>query len=90
KIARKSKVLTDEVLRSLSALVYCRDLDTTTLKKLIDSESRLIPRDPQPVVCRVGIPRPSRASLYDLYDRMGRMEIRQEAIKRMEYKQSYH
>ncbi|GJU63221.1 hypothetical protein Tco_1245056, partial [Tanacetum coccineum] len=26
----------------------------------------------------------------DLYDRMGRMKIRQEAIKRMEYRQSYH
>nr|GEW01940.1 hypothetical protein [Tanacetum cinerariifolium] len=35
----------DDVLRSLSALVYCRDLDKTTLKELIDSESRLIPED---------------------------------------------
>ncbi|GJS04997.1 reverse transcriptase domain-containing protein [Tanacetum coccineum] len=26
----------------------------------------------------------------DLYDRMGRMEIRQEAIEQMEYRQSYH
>ncbi|GKE86310.1 hypothetical protein Tco_1560052, partial [Tanacetum coccineum] len=26
----------------------------------------------------------------DLYDRMGSMEIRQEAIERMEYRQSYH
>nr|GFD07630.1 hypothetical protein [Tanacetum cinerariifolium] len=26
----------------------------------------------------------------DLYDRMGRMEIRQEAIEHMEYRQSYH
>ncbi|GKD85407.1 hypothetical protein Tco_1356561, partial [Tanacetum coccineum] len=26
----------------------------------------------------------------DLYDKMGRMEIRQEAIERMEYRQSYH
>ncbi|GKE82310.1 hypothetical protein Tco_1552310, partial [Tanacetum coccineum] len=25
-----------------------------------------------------------------LYDRMGHMEIRQEAIERMEYRQSYH
>ncbi|GKA78012.1 hypothetical protein Tco_0784549 [Tanacetum coccineum] len=39
---------------------------------------------------RVGIPRPPRASMQDLYDRMGRMEIRQEAIERMEYRQSYH
>ncbi|GJX35183.1 hypothetical protein Tco_0246740 [Tanacetum coccineum] len=33
---------------------------------------------------------PPRASIQDLYDRMGRMEIRQEAIERMEYRQSYH
>ncbi|GKC13593.1 hypothetical protein Tco_1010375 [Tanacetum coccineum] len=64
KIARKSRVLTDDVVRSLSAPIYCNDLDTTPLRDLIDFE--------------------------DLYDRMGRMEIRQEAIKRKEYKQSYH
>ncbi|GKE65471.1 hypothetical protein Tco_1519632, partial [Tanacetum coccineum] len=43
KIARKSKVLTDEIVRTLSTLVYCRDLDRTTLRELIDSEDRLIP-----------------------------------------------
>ncbi|GJR53963.1 hypothetical protein Tco_1404484 [Tanacetum coccineum] len=90
KIARKSRVLTDVVLRSLSASIYYRDLDTTTLRELIDSEGRLIPEDPQPGVPRVGIPRPPRASMHDLYDRMGSMEIRQEAIERMEYRQSYH
>ncbi|GJS44988.1 hypothetical protein Tco_0595109 [Tanacetum coccineum] len=41
-------------------------------------------------VPRVGIPRPPRASMQDLYDRMGRMEILQDAIERMEYRQSYH
>nr|GEY37362.1 hypothetical protein [Tanacetum cinerariifolium] len=46
KIARKSRVLTDDVLRSLSAPVYCRELDTTTLRELIESKSRLIPEDP--------------------------------------------
>ncbi|GJR59909.1 hypothetical protein Tco_1502071 [Tanacetum coccineum] len=90
KLARKSRVLIDDVIRSLSAPIYCRDLDTTTLRELIDSEGRLIPEDPQPGVPRVGIPRPPRASMQDLYDRMGRMEIRQEAIERMEYRQSYH
>ncbi|GKE58582.1 hypothetical protein Tco_1497767 [Tanacetum coccineum] len=63
KIARKSRVLTYDGVRSLSAPIYYRDLDTTPLRDLIDS---------------------------DLYDRMGRMEIRQEAIERMEYRQSYH
>ncbi|GJV27578.1 hypothetical protein Tco_1384026 [Tanacetum coccineum] len=50
-------VLTDDVIRSLSALIYCRDLDT-----LIDSEGKLIPEYPQPGVPIVGIPRPPRAS----------------------------
>nr|GEU67461.1 hypothetical protein [Tanacetum cinerariifolium] len=54
-----------------------------TLRELIDSESRLISKDPQPGVPRFGIPRPPRASMQDLYDRMGSMEIRQEAIERM-------
>ncbi|GJZ47696.1 hypothetical protein Tco_0601528 [Tanacetum coccineum] len=31
-----------------------------------------------------------RASMQDLYDRMGRMEIRQDVIERMEYRQSYN
>nr|GEX85208.1 hypothetical protein [Tanacetum cinerariifolium] len=56
------------------------DLDTITLRDLIDSNGKLIPEDPQLGVPRVGIPRPSRESMQDLYDRMGRMEIRQEAI----------
>ncbi|GJT56567.1 hypothetical protein Tco_0991621 [Tanacetum coccineum] len=60
-------------------------LDTNTLKDLIDFDGKLIPEDPQPSVPRVGIPRPPRAYMQDLYDRMGRMEIRQEAIERMEY-----
>ncbi|GJY06375.1 hypothetical protein Tco_0373429 [Tanacetum coccineum] len=90
KIARKCKVLTEDVVRSLSAPIYCRDLDTITIRDLIDSEGKLIPEDPQPGVPRVGIPRPLRASMQDLYDRIGRMEIRQEAIERMAYRQSYH
>ncbi|GJU55716.1 hypothetical protein Tco_1229430 [Tanacetum coccineum] len=52
-----------------------RDLDTTTRRELIDSEGRLVLEDPQPGVSRVGIPRPPRASMQDLYDRMGHMEI---------------
>ncbi|GJV62389.1 hypothetical protein Tco_1468489 [Tanacetum coccineum] len=46
KLARKSRVLTDYVIRSLSAPIYYRDLDTATLRELIDSEGRLIPEDP--------------------------------------------
>nr|GEW03015.1 hypothetical protein [Tanacetum cinerariifolium] len=84
KLARKCWVLTEDVARSLSGLVYYRDLDSTTLKDLIDSEGKLILKDPHSGVPRVGIPRPLRASMQDLYDRMGRMEIRQDAIERME------
>ncbi|GKD56706.1 hypothetical protein Tco_1290093 [Tanacetum coccineum] len=43
KIARKCKVLTEDVVRSLNAPVYCRDLDTITLIDLIDSEGSLQP-----------------------------------------------
>ncbi|GKB47395.1 hypothetical protein Tco_0898148, partial [Tanacetum coccineum] len=43
------------------------DLDTTTLRDLIDSKGKLITKDPQPGVQRVGIPRPPRASMQDLY-----------------------
>ncbi|GJY04447.1 hypothetical protein Tco_0370387 [Tanacetum coccineum] len=75
KIARKSKVLTKEIIRSLSTPVYCKDLDRTTLRELIDSEDRLI--------LDISVDN-------DLYERMGSMEIRQEAIERMEYRQSYH
>ncbi|GKD88637.1 hypothetical protein Tco_1364144 [Tanacetum coccineum] len=67
KIARKSRVLTDDVIRSLSALIYYRDLDTTTIRELINSAGRLIPEDPQPGVPSVGIPRPPGASMQDLY-----------------------
>ncbi|GKB89446.1 hypothetical protein Tco_0961718 [Tanacetum coccineum] len=42
KIARKSRVLTDVVLRSLSAPIYCRDLDTTALKELINTEGWVV------------------------------------------------
>ncbi|GJS08619.1 hypothetical protein Tco_0365415, partial [Tanacetum coccineum] len=90
KITRKCRVLTEDVVRSLSALIYYRDLDTITLRDLIDSEGKLILEDPQPGVARVGIPRPPRASMQDFYNRIFRMEIRQEAIERMEYRQSYH
>ncbi|GJY23433.1 hypothetical protein Tco_0397091 [Tanacetum coccineum] len=83
KIARKCRVLTEDVVRSLSALIYCRDLDTITLRDLIDSDGKLIPKDPQAGVPRVGIPRPPRASVQDLYDRIVRMGICQEAIERM-------
>ncbi|GKE79020.1 hypothetical protein Tco_1545140, partial [Tanacetum coccineum] len=58
---------------------YCRDLDRTTLRKLIDSEDRLIPDIPVDDVQRViaqRAPRVQRASMQDLYERMGSMEIR--------------
>ncbi|GKF03646.1 hypothetical protein Tco_0030569, partial [Tanacetum coccineum] len=90
KIARKCRVLTEDVVRSLSASIYFRDLDTITLRDLIDSDGTLIPEDPQPGIPRVGIPRPPRASMQDLYDGVGRMKIHQEAIERMKYRQSYH
>ncbi|GJX78259.1 hypothetical protein Tco_0325070 [Tanacetum coccineum] len=44
----------------------------------------------EPGVPRVAIPRPLRASMRDLYERMGSMKIRQGAIERMAYRQPYH
>nr|GEX10471.1 hypothetical protein [Tanacetum cinerariifolium] len=90
KLARKCRVLIEDVVRSLSTLIYYRDLDTTMLRDLIKSDGKLTPEDLQPGVPRVGIPRPPRASIQDLYDRMGRMEICPEAIEHMKYRQSYH
>ncbi|GJY80926.1 hypothetical protein Tco_0493677 [Tanacetum coccineum] len=83
KIAKRKNLLSEEVLNSLSALIYCRALDTTTLRELIDSEGRLIPEAPKPGVPRVVIPRPPRASMQDLYERMGSMKIRQGEIERI-------
>ncbi|GJW56478.1 hypothetical protein Tco_0103209 [Tanacetum coccineum] len=90
KIAKRKNLLSDDVLNSLSAPIYCRALDTTTFRELINSEGRLIPEVPEPGVSRVAIPRPPRASMQELYKRMGSMEIRQGAIERRAYRQSYH
>nr|GEV05879.1 hypothetical protein [Tanacetum cinerariifolium] len=90
KIAKRKNLLSEEVPNSLSTLIYCRALDTTILRELIDSEGRLIPEDPEPGVPRVAIPRPPRASMLDLYERICSIEIHQGAIERMSYKQSYH
>ncbi|GJY10624.1 hypothetical protein Tco_0378809 [Tanacetum coccineum] len=68
KIARKSKVLTEETIRSLSTPELIPEI-------LIDDVPRVVAqRDP----------RVQRASMQDLYERMGSMEIRQEAIERMD------
>ncbi|GKB44291.1 hypothetical protein Tco_0889233, partial [Tanacetum coccineum] len=50
RIAKRMGLPTNEVLNSLSALTYCRVLDATTLKKLFDSNRRLIAEDPAPGV----------------------------------------
>ncbi|GKA77896.1 hypothetical protein Tco_0784433 [Tanacetum coccineum] len=93
KIAMKSKVLTEEIMHSLSTLVYCKDLDRATTRELIDSEDTLIPDipvDDLPRVATQRAPKVQRASIQDLYEHMGSMEIRQEAIERMKYRQAYH
>ncbi|GKD63913.1 hypothetical protein Tco_1306021 [Tanacetum coccineum] len=61
--------------------------------RLIDSEDRLIPNisvDDVPRVAAQRAQRVQRASMQDLYERIGSMEIRKEAIERMEYRQAYH
>nr|GEY38790.1 hypothetical protein [Tanacetum cinerariifolium] len=58
-----------------------RSLDTTTLRELIDSKGRLILEELG--VPRVAIPKSLRASMQDLYERMGSMKIRQKKKKGM-------
>ncbi|GKE63446.1 hypothetical protein Tco_1513813 [Tanacetum coccineum] len=89
KISKRKNLLSGEVLNSLSAPIHYRALDTTTLRELIDSEGRLVLEAPEPGVPRVTIPRSTRASMQDLYERMGSMEIHQGAIERMYYRQYY-
>ncbi|GKF72158.1 hypothetical protein Tco_0208272 [Tanacetum coccineum] len=77
----------------LSTPIYYRDLDRTTLRELIDSEDRLIPEILVDDVLRVAAQRAlrvQRASMQDLYERMGSMEIRQKVIEKMEYRHAYH
>nr|GEV96748.1 hypothetical protein [Tanacetum cinerariifolium] len=89
-IAKRKTFLSVKVLNSLRTLIYCKALNTTTLRDLIDSEGWLIPEVLEPGVPRAAIPRPPKASMQDLYERMGSMEIHHGAIERMSYRQSYH
>ncbi|GJS49007.1 hypothetical protein Tco_0599128 [Tanacetum coccineum] len=52
KLAMKCRVLTEDVVRSLSAPIYCRDLDTTTLRDLIDFDGSLQPTWLRPTTVR--------------------------------------
>nr|GEV84114.1 hypothetical protein [Tanacetum cinerariifolium] len=58
------------------------DLDTTTLRDLIDSDGKLIPEDPKPGVPRVGILRPPRASMIKeekMQDELARRKKREDS-----------
>ena len=83
-------MLTEDVRNSLSVPIYCQTLEATTLRELIDTDGRLIRQDAEPAAPRAVVPRKHRASMQDLYERMGGMEIRQDAIERMSYRQFYH
>ncbi|GJU72611.1 hypothetical protein Tco_1264016 [Tanacetum coccineum] len=90
KIAKRLGVLTDEVLNGLSAPTYYRSLDAITLKELIYSNGRLIPEDPSPSVPRFAMSRAPRPTINDLYDRMGRLEIRQGRLCTPSYFEEQH
>ncbi|GJX16260.1 hypothetical protein Tco_0217092 [Tanacetum coccineum] len=66
------------------SMICCGQLIIKIAKKM-----RLILEDPALGVPHVAIPKGPRPSMQYLYDRMGSMEIRQEAIERMAYRQSY-
>ncbi|GJS01510.1 hypothetical protein Tco_0318018 [Tanacetum coccineum] len=89
-IVKKMSLLTDEVLDGQSAPIYCRSLDATTLRELIGSNGRLIAEDPTLGVPKVAMLRPLRPTIQDLYDRMGRIEIRHGTLQRMSRRQSYY
>ncbi|GJZ50114.1 hypothetical protein Tco_0604304 [Tanacetum coccineum] len=89
RMAKRMGLLIDEVLNGLSSLTFCRALNATTLRELIDSNGRLIDDDPAPGLPRVAMPRPPRPSMQDLYDMMGNMEIRRGVLERMARRQSY-
>ncbi|GKC22447.1 hypothetical protein Tco_1024597 [Tanacetum coccineum] len=78
-----------ERAHSLTLLEFARKLGLYHAEELEedDYEDRLIPDFPVDDVQRVSA---QRASMQDLYERMGSKEIKQEAIERMEYRQSYH
>ncbi|GJZ33456.1 DNA helicase PIF1, ATP-dependent [Tanacetum coccineum] len=69
---------------------YIKRFEMDNLWVLTEDVGKLILEDPQLGVPRVGIPRPPMASMQDLYDRIDRIEICQDAMERMEYRQSYH
>ncbi|GKF24366.1 hypothetical protein Tco_0076688 [Tanacetum coccineum] len=69
---------------------YCRALDATTLRELIESNRRLIAENLAPEVPRVAMPKGPHPSMQDLYDRMGNMEIRQGTLEWMARRQLYH
>ncbi|GKA94474.1 hypothetical protein Tco_0816512 [Tanacetum coccineum] len=60
------------------------------LRELIGSNGRLIAKEPAHGDLRVAVPRPPCHSISNLYDKMGRMEIRQGELERMSRRQSYH
>nr|GEV55235.1 DNAse I-like superfamily protein [Tanacetum cinerariifolium] len=76
-----------KVLQKMITYGLCQrttgSLDATNLRELIGSNGRLIVKDLAPGVLRVAMPRPSRLTMQDLYDMMGRIEIRQGTIERM-------
>ncbi|GJX71217.1 hypothetical protein Tco_0308388 [Tanacetum coccineum] len=59
-------------------------------RELIGSNGRLIAEEPAHGDLRVSVPRPLCHSISNLYDKMGRMKIRQGELERMSRRQSYH
>nr|GEX96088.1 hypothetical protein [Tanacetum cinerariifolium] len=61
-ISKRKNLLSEEVLNNLITLIYCSALDTNILRELIDSEGRLIPKAPEPVVYPSPLVLPSSSS----------------------------
>ncbi|GJX11491.1 hypothetical protein Tco_0201350 [Tanacetum coccineum] len=63
KLGKKLQLLTNEILDRLTALIFFRSLDATTLTEMIEPDGRLIAEDPAPGVPRFSISRPLRLTL---------------------------
>ncbi|GKF62703.1 hypothetical protein Tco_0182757 [Tanacetum coccineum] len=66
KLANKLRILSNEVLYGLRALIFYRSLDATTLREVIGHDGRLTTEYPALCVPRFSIPRPPHPTLNDL------------------------
>ena len=83
RIARRMRILSDDNLNSYSTPTPCKKLNETTLRELIGRDGKLIAWDPQPGVARLVPPRPHKATVMEVYQKLGEVERRQAALEEL-------